>query len=155
MCVGFLLLFKNSPNRRGLVDRVKWFRLRALLERAKEERDILDEELDRAWQSFHKSAAIWKSMAAETETEKPGRKAYGEKQCAMYHELAERCFIARGTLPKVLEDDLKKEQTKEAKEVARATIISASPEEDMEDLWETLSKTRLIDMSSTDRELLD
>jgi hypothetical protein len=44
---------------------------------------------------------------------------------------------------------------KEAKEAARAKKISASPEEDVEDLWETLSKTRLIDASSTDRELLD
>ncbi|KAJ7842511.1 hypothetical protein B0H13DRAFT_1909780 [Mycena leptocephala] len=79
------------------LDRVKWFRLRALLERAKKEHDILDEEFDSAWQSFHRSAAAWKSMAAETETERPGRKAYGEKQYTMYHELVERCFIARGT----------------------------------------------------------
>ncbi|KAJ7893761.1 hypothetical protein B0H13DRAFT_1886254 [Mycena leptocephala] len=124
---------EDEKNWNQELDRVKWFRLRALLERAKRSATF-STEFDHTWQSFHRTAAVWKSMAAETETEKPGQKS------------------AQGTLPKVLANDLEKEQMKEAKEAARAKKISASPE-DVEDLWETLSKTRLIDASSTDREL--
>ncbi|KAJ7910320.1 hypothetical protein B0H13DRAFT_1876855 [Mycena leptocephala] len=48
---------EDKKNWNQELDRVKCFRLRALLERAKEERDILDEEFDRAWQSFLRTAA--------------------------------------------------------------------------------------------------
>ncbi|KAJ7438353.1 hypothetical protein FB451DRAFT_1570308 [Mycena latifolia] len=118
------------------LDRVKWFRLRALLQRSIEERETLEEELARAVEWFHKTANIWRCLARETD--KRGWIAYAEKQADMYTELASRCFIARGTLPKVLEADLRKQEAKEAREAKRAKMASTSPEEDEEDLWETL-----------------
>ncbi|KAJ6573571.1 hypothetical protein DFH09DRAFT_1277149 [Mycena vulgaris] len=118
------------------LDRVKWFRLRALLGRSTEERETLDEEFSRAVLWFHKTANIWRSLAAESVM--PGRVAYAEKQADMYTELASRCFIARGTLPHILAADLKKQEVKESKETARAKKVAATAEEDEEDLWDTL-----------------
>lgn len=120
------------------MDRVKWFRLRALLERSKEEQETLEEEFTRTAASFHKSAEIWGCLAAESEA--PGRKAYAEKQVDMYTALSNRCAMARETLPELLQKDLVKQEAKEAKEAERAKKLSASAEENAEDLWETLGK---------------
>ncbi|KAJ7026207.1 hypothetical protein C8F04DRAFT_896642, partial [Mycena alexandri] len=60
------------------LDRVKWFRYRALLERAKEEKETLEEEFSRAVLSFHKSAEIWRALA--TSAGGGGKRAYAEKQ---------------------------------------------------------------------------
>ncbi|KAJ6534496.1 hypothetical protein DFH09DRAFT_1284231 [Mycena vulgaris] len=115
------------------LDRVKWFRLRALLGRSTEERETLDEEFSCAVLWFHKTANIWRCLAAESEM--PGRVAYAEKQADMYTELASRCFIARGTLSRILAADLKKQEAKESKEAARAKKVAATAEEDE---WDTL-----------------
>ncbi len=136
-CLGYR---NSSPLIFGPVDRVRWFRLRALRDRAREERETLEEEFSRTCLSFHALSSRWKSLAEDTDPEKPGRRAYAEKQSTMYSELAERCFVARGTLGELLKQDLKKQEAKEAKEAARAQKIAASKEEQTEDLWETLGK---------------
>ncbi|KAJ7777667.1 hypothetical protein DFH07DRAFT_766411 [Mycena maculata] len=127
------------------MDRVKWFRVRALLQRSQEERETLEEEFGRAVESFHKSANIWSALA-EGQKEKAGAQAYAEKQADMYRELASRCFIARGTLAQKVAEDLKKQQAKEAREAQRAQKTSTSREEE-EELWDTLSK---VDLRSSD-----
>ncbi|KAJ7123013.1 hypothetical protein C8R44DRAFT_876203 [Mycena epipterygia] len=118
------------------LDHVKWFHLRALLDRSKEEHETLDEEFSRTIDSFHKSANIWRCLAKQGKA--AGRNVYAEKQADMYSELASRCFIARRTLPQVLVADLKKQELKEAKEAEKAKKLLASVEESTEDLWETL-----------------
>ncbi|KAF8135927.1 hypothetical protein K438DRAFT_1738568 [Mycena galopus ATCC 62051] len=56
------------------MDRVQWFRERALMKRANEEVEILDAEFERARRWFTKNSEIWTKMA---ETEKKTGMLYG------------------------------------------------------------------------------
>ncbi|KAF7360834.1 hypothetical protein MSAN_01112700 [Mycena sanguinolenta] len=116
------------------MDRVRWFRLRALLQRALEERETLLEEFARTRESFIKSATIWRALAEQKvkkedkqtdehedkdedeDEENRGKRAYASKQCAMYSELADRCFAAHGKLSILVAEDLAKQIAKEERE---------------------------------------
>jgi hypothetical protein len=53
------------------VDRVKYFRDRAARDRAKEEKELLEAEMDRVVSSFSRMKAAWHTMAEDV-SEKPG-----------------------------------------------------------------------------------
>ncbi|KAF7367681.1 hypothetical protein MSAN_00831800 [Mycena sanguinolenta] len=118
------------------LDRVKWFRDRALLQRAQEERETLEEEFSRTRVAFHSSARIWSALAEDAS--RPGRKAYAEKQSSMYSALAERCFVARGKLPVLVAADLEKKRKKEEAAAEKARLSNKSVEQEDEQLFDTL-----------------
>jgi len=84
------------------VNRVKWFCARVACDRAREEREILEEEFRHAHRSFEQMAEVWKGLAEHTKGEK-GKAAYGHKQSAMYNQLAFNCKEAFGKVNPRLE----------------------------------------------------
>ncbi|KAJ7238319.1 hypothetical protein B0H12DRAFT_995256, partial [Mycena haematopus] len=60
------------------LERVKWFRDRALRDRAVEEVELLDEEFRRAIAWFEKSGTVWDTLGDEAT--QAGKKAYAYKQ---------------------------------------------------------------------------
>ncbi|KAF8057825.1 hypothetical protein FPV67DRAFT_1455922 [Lyophyllum atratum] len=71
------------------MDRVKWFRDRAARDRAREEKEILEEEFRRSIASFHRMSEVWSELASKKPA--PGYTAYCHKQAAMYSSLASDC----------------------------------------------------------------
>ncbi|TFK61666.1 hypothetical protein BDN72DRAFT_777997 [Pluteus cervinus] len=65
-----------------IVDRVQWFRLRALLERCVEEMEILEQEILHTHKSFGRLSVIWSCIGIK-ETHL-GARSYAYKQSAMY-----------------------------------------------------------------------
>ncbi|KAK6980667.1 hypothetical protein R3P38DRAFT_2579598 [Favolaschia claudopus] len=116
------------------LERARWHRLRALLKRAEEEKETLEEEFQRTITAFGKMQDIWRSLAADAE--EPGSKAYAEKQGSMYEELKDRCQKGLLSLPELIAKDLKKEEEKEAKEAEAARQKNNSPEQDEENFWD-------------------
>ncbi|KAJ3535599.1 hypothetical protein NMY22_g6415 [Coprinellus aureogranulatus] len=77
------------------MDRVKWFRDRAARDRAREEKEILEEEMKRVTTSFKKYATIWSALATKSSTsEVPGKSSYALRQSAMYTRMAEKAEAA-------------------------------------------------------------
>ena len=121
------------------MDRVQWFRERALLERAIEEVEILDAEFERAITWFGKTSEIWTKLALETGSinlgiafssgpndynpSVGGWQAYAHKQAAMYLELRVSCEQAKAGLEGIINQDLEKEN-KKAKERADKEVKS-------------------------------
>jgi len=71
------------------VDRVKWFRDRSLRNRAREEREILEEEFKRTIRSYTYMQSVWASQGERQRC--PGSRAYAHKQAAMMGRLAREC----------------------------------------------------------------
>ncbi|KAJ6550381.1 hypothetical protein DFH09DRAFT_894164, partial [Mycena vulgaris] len=80
--------------------RVKWFRDRALRDRAIEEVETLTAEFDRTIKSFRKNSEIWQAIAESTAAEDQasaamdsdaGWRAYAYKQAAMHGRFAAQC----------------------------------------------------------------
>jgi hypothetical protein len=71
-------------------NKVKWFRARAARNRAREEKEILEEEFQRACRSFERMAEVWLELSEQAKDNK-GAAAYGYKQSAMYQQLAVDC----------------------------------------------------------------
>ncbi|KAJ3565830.1 hypothetical protein NP233_g7389 [Leucocoprinus birnbaumii] len=71
-----------------LVDRVRWFRMRAALHRLREELEILNEEFKRTIRSFGNYCRIWKRIGDLAIVKGPGYVAYGYRQAEMYKNLA-------------------------------------------------------------------
>jgi hypothetical protein len=71
------------------VDRVKWFRDRSLRNRAREEREILEEEFKRTIRSYSYLQSVWVSQAENQSS--LGSRAYAHKQAAMMERLAREC----------------------------------------------------------------
>ncbi|KAJ6535031.1 hypothetical protein B0H19DRAFT_900657, partial [Mycena capillaripes] len=71
------------------LSRVKWFRERALRDRAVEEVETLECEFDRAIAWFAKNSDVWNCLAGQAN--EPGAKAYAFKQAKMYMEMSEEC----------------------------------------------------------------
>jgi hypothetical protein len=69
---------------------VKWYRDRSARNRAREEREILEEEFKRSIRSFENLSTVWTALAKEAAIQ-PGKAAYGHKQAAMYRQLAQNC----------------------------------------------------------------
>lgn len=76
-----------------LDDRVKWFRERSLRNRAREEREILEEEFRRVICSYDRLRSVWISQG-EKQTE-PGSRAYAYKQAEMLECLSRECTETR------------------------------------------------------------
>ncbi|GLB39022.1 hypothetical protein LshimejAT787_0601840 [Lyophyllum shimeji] len=71
------------------MDRVKWFRDRAARDRAREEKEILEEEFRRSIASFRRMSEVWFELASKKPA--PGYAAYCHKQAVMYSSLASDC----------------------------------------------------------------
>ncbi|KAJ6601680.1 hypothetical protein B0H10DRAFT_1958314 [Mycena sp. CBHHK59/15] len=95
------------------VNRVKWFRERALRDRAQEEKGMLEQEFERAITWFSKTADVWEKLAAKTEG--AGVKAYAHKQARMYHKLSDNCSAEY----KILDQRVAQEKEKQAKATSR------------------------------------
>jgi len=76
-----------SPHRH-LVDRVKWFRDRSARDRAREEKEILEEELGRSVRYFKHMKNTWVTLATKKGNHSPGYAPYAYKQAAMYERFA-------------------------------------------------------------------
>ena len=71
------------------MDRVKWFRDRAARDRAREEKEILECEFDRAQHSFSKMAEAWKKLAKKVSP--GGYRSYAYRQASMYDAFNSHC----------------------------------------------------------------
>jgi hypothetical protein len=72
-----------------LDDRVKWFRERSLRNRARDEREILEEEFKCVIYSYNRLHSVWISQGnKQTEL---GSRAYAYKQAAMLERLSRNC----------------------------------------------------------------
>ncbi|KAF5360607.1 hypothetical protein D9756_005153 [Leucocoprinus leucothites] len=69
------------------VERARWFRERALLDRLREELEILNEEFRRSKKSFIKMQLTWEQMAKMAE-DKQGFMAYAHRHAEMYSNMA-------------------------------------------------------------------
>ena len=74
------------------VDRVKWFCDRTAQDRAREEKEILEEEFGRSIMSFKRYAEVWLQLA-EAKGRSPGSAAYAHKQCKVFSNLANACEV--------------------------------------------------------------
>ncbi|KAJ3575541.1 hypothetical protein NP233_g1026 [Leucocoprinus birnbaumii] len=74
------------------IERARWFRERALLERLREELEILNEEFRRTHVSFAKMEEVWTKLA-EGEHPNAGYAAYAHRHAAMYKRLAYQCSV--------------------------------------------------------------
>ncbi|KAF8174422.1 hypothetical protein K438DRAFT_2023128 [Mycena galopus ATCC 62051] len=91
------------------MDRVQWFRERALMKQANEEVEILDAEFECLRRWFTKNSEIWTKMA-ETEkrtgySDDQGWRAYAHWQAAIYANLARECKTLWKKLPQLVIDD--------------------------------------------------
>jgi hypothetical protein len=118
------------------VERVKWFRDRALRDRAVEEVETLTEEFGRTIKSFRNNSRIWQAIAETTAEEgqtgaaaesDAGWRAYAYKQAAMYGRFAAQCEEAWETLPALV---LKDERAEEATAAEAAKSAQSALEND-------------------------
>lgn len=79
-----------------IVDRVRWFRTRAALDRRREELEILNEEFHRTACSFTQMSNIWMKLGDEQLVQRKdnsllgnGYHAFAYRQAAMYSRLAQ------------------------------------------------------------------
>jgi hypothetical protein len=72
------------------VDRVKWFRDRAALQRSREEKEILEEEFKRTIRSFEHWEEIWTGLGQKEEAQS-GEAIYTFQTAAMFGKLAVDC----------------------------------------------------------------
>lgn len=94
-----------------LVDRVKWFRDRANLQRAKEQAELVDVEFDRTITAFEKSASAWKILHSEC-MPGSGEASYAHNKYLMYIMLAQHCSAAKVKAPGLSEKDEEDELAK-------------------------------------------
>lgn len=73
----------------GVGDRVKWFRDRSSRDRAREERQILEEEFKRTIRSYDNLCTTW-TRQGESQSD-AGRRAYAYKQATMFSKLRSDC----------------------------------------------------------------
>jgi hypothetical protein len=123
--------------RESPVDRVQWFRERALMQRAVEEVEILTAEFSRVIEFFRKMSGIWKLMAAgdltnttaatSTSVHSPtydlataGHSAYASKQAAIYSQFQVGCQKAWDDLPELVLRDQEREEKKAKAKAAEA-----------------------------------
>ncbi|KAJ7710936.1 hypothetical protein B0H17DRAFT_1324352 [Mycena rosella] len=105
------------------MDQVKWFRDRALRDRAVEEKETLEEEFKRAILWFAKTELIWVKMGDDAE--EAGSKAYAYKQAAMFHKLGGDCAKAYADAPGLAAQDRMEDEAKETAECAEADRLEA------------------------------
>ncbi|KAJ7173392.1 hypothetical protein C8R46DRAFT_893031 [Mycena filopes] len=96
------------------LERVKWFRDRALRDRAIEEEQTLEQEFTRAVASFRQTSRIWTKLG-EAATE-AGAAAYAHKQSTMFEKLAVGVETAWEKSAELVSADFLAAEAKEAKE---------------------------------------
>jgi hypothetical protein len=102
------------------VDRVKWFRDRALKCRSDEEVETLEAEFARVIESFrHNSEDIWAEIASQEDGE-TGWRAYAYKQAAMYDKLSQDCAAEWARAPSLVLKDQKDEEEKARRDAIEA-----------------------------------
>ncbi|PPQ76396.1 LOW QUALITY PROTEIN: hypothetical protein CVT26_015366 [Gymnopilus dilepis] len=79
----------GSAEYHSQMDRVKYFRDRSLRNRAREEKDILEEEFKRTICSYQALQLAWTSQAAKTSS--LGSKAYAHRQAGIFERLGQEC----------------------------------------------------------------
>ncbi|KAJ3576417.1 hypothetical protein NP233_g436 [Leucocoprinus birnbaumii] len=82
------------------LDRVRWFRMRAALNRMHEELEILHEEFKRTIRSFSKYELIWRNLGDSTLSRGPGFSPYAYRQATMYGRFSS---VARADFEKAIE----------------------------------------------------
>ncbi|KAJ6559495.1 hypothetical protein DFH09DRAFT_1316801 [Mycena vulgaris] len=105
------------------MERVKWFRDRAVRDRAVEQSEALEEEFRRAILWFERTAEVWDKLGDEG-TE-PGAKAYAYKQATMFRTLRDDCQTAHRDAPGLAEEDRKKAELAEAADRAETVRLEA------------------------------
>ncbi|KAJ7921959.1 hypothetical protein B0H13DRAFT_1866198 [Mycena leptocephala] len=102
------------------VDRVKWFRDRALKCRSDEEVETLEAEFARVIESFrHNSEDIWAEIASQEDGE-TGWRVYAYKQAAMYDKLSQDCAAEWARAPSLVLKDQKDEEEKARRDAIEA-----------------------------------
>ncbi|KAF5344859.1 hypothetical protein D9756_011191 [Leucocoprinus leucothites] len=71
------------------VERARWFRERALVDRLREELELLNEEFRRSCVTFKTMSSTWTKLAQRT-SNKPGFSAYASRHAAMYSEMSRK-----------------------------------------------------------------
>ncbi|KAJ7840097.1 hypothetical protein B0H14DRAFT_2587662 [Mycena olivaceomarginata] len=117
------------------MDRVQWFRERALMKRANEEVEILEVEFERSIRWFLKNSENWTTMAERERradyVDNQGWRAYAHKQAIIYADLARECETLRKKLPQlVMEDEIA--DAKKAKKDEEERELDAMEEPDYE-----------------------
>ncbi|KAJ7230075.1 hypothetical protein GGX14DRAFT_344474 [Mycena pura] len=115
------------------MDRVQWFRERALMHRAQEEIEILTVEFQRATEFFKHSAAIWSEIATGSINVEAsarilghltratlGWRAYAYHQAGIYSDLQSGCQRAWEDLPNLIAVDQEKEDKKAQEKAVKA-----------------------------------
>lgn len=96
---------------------MRWFRERALRDRAIEEVETVEAEFGRVIEWFRKNSEIWERMA---EGASGGAKAYAHKQAEMYRGLGEECVREWARAPALVEEDRIAEEKKAAEDAQKA-----------------------------------
>ncbi|KAJ3555786.1 hypothetical protein NP233_g12126 [Leucocoprinus birnbaumii] len=73
------------------VERARWFRERALVDRLQEELELLNEEFRRSTVSFTQMSSTWTELAQRTQ-DQLGFSAYAHRHAAMYAAMSEKVF---------------------------------------------------------------
>ncbi len=79
----------NMANYDFLVERVRWFREQAAVDRLKEELELLEEEFRRTHKTHLQMSEVWGRLA--THTDNTGYACYARRQAHMYGLLAGDC----------------------------------------------------------------
>ncbi|KAF7291286.1 hypothetical protein MIND_01272500 [Mycena indigotica] len=101
------------------MDRMRYFRLRASVDRATEEINILEAEFKRCKTAFDRYAMIWAEMAQAPQSLVLGKSAYAVKKARMFAKLAMRSENARASLDKAYGDALKRQEKRDAEQAAK------------------------------------
>ncbi|KAF8143056.1 hypothetical protein K438DRAFT_2111109 [Mycena galopus ATCC 62051] len=129
------------------MDRVQWFRERALMKRANEEVEILEAEFARSRQWFLKNSENWTKMAEREKREdyvdNQGWRAYPHKQASIYADLARECEMLWKKLPQLVVDD-EIAEAKKAKKDEEEREVDAMEEPDYEAIQSRGGQIRLI-----------
>ncbi|KAJ7826570.1 hypothetical protein B0H14DRAFT_2595735 [Mycena olivaceomarginata] len=120
------------------MDRVQWFRERALMKRANEEVEILEAEFERSSRWFLKNSENWTKMAERERradyVDNQGWRAYAHKQAIIYADLARECETLWKKLPQlVMEDEIA--DAKKTKKDEEERELDAMEEPDYEINW--------------------
>ncbi|KAF8147596.1 hypothetical protein K438DRAFT_2027687 [Mycena galopus ATCC 62051] len=118
------------------MDRVQWFRERALMKRANEEVEILEAEFARSRQWFLKNSENWTKMAEREKrgdyVNNQGWLAYAHKQAIIYADLAHECeMLWKKLLQLVVDDEIA--EAKKAKKDEEEREVDAMEEPDYEE----------------------
>ncbi|KAJ7504835.1 hypothetical protein B0H11DRAFT_2343124 [Mycena galericulata] len=104
------------------MERVRWFRDRALRDRAVEEAETLEKEFERAIRWFKNTSEVWEKLGGNA-TEN-GAKAYAYKQATMFAKLGWECEEKYAEAPALAEKDrIAEEKKAQAKAVEEQRVV--------------------------------